>query len=145
MSLCLHCDEPCAEHAVFCEECQEQARELFQQEQPEQLAFVAEFSPQTPTSFASSPGEEEEVLLGAVTVPFEPSEPVAEALPVEHGLSSSDQVLSRLSAAARLISTEEAGEPRLKRSSRLRPLRDISEDIQRASTPHPSQKRHTDF
>ena len=50
-----------------------------------------------------------------------------------------------LSAAARLIAADEPGESRLKRSSRLTPLRDISADIQRASTPHPSQKPHTEF
>ncbi|HEY0756148.1 MAG TPA: carboxypeptidase regulatory-like domain-containing protein [Ktedonobacteraceae bacterium] len=80
-------------------------------------------------------------------MPFEPSEPVAEvaALRADSGQDPSDQAVSRLSAAARLIAAEEAGESRVKRSFRLRPLRDISADIQRASTPHPSQKAHTEF
>lgn len=53
--------------------------------------------------------------------------------------SPEDQTLARLSAAARLIAEEKPGVKRLfrSRSSRLKPLRDISAEIQRASTPHP--------
>jgi hypothetical protein len=42
-----------------------------------------------------------------------------------------------MNAAARWIAQEEPGSKRLHRSSRLSPLRDISSEIQRASTPHP--------
>lgn len=145
MSQCLHCSKPCVDQAVFCEICQEQARELFQQQQPEQFPFSAEFSPLTPATF--SPDEEDGTPLGAITIPFEPSDSFVEvsALSSNSGLSSTDQAVSRLSAAARWIEAEEAGESRLKRASRLTPLRDISADIQRASTPHPLQKRQTDF
>ncbi|HEX7737117.1 MAG TPA: carboxypeptidase regulatory-like domain-containing protein [Ktedonobacteraceae bacterium] len=81
-----------------------------------------------------------------VAMSFEPSEslgPVTEisTLVADGAGSSSDQVLSRLNAAARSIAAEEPGESRLKRSSRLRPLRDISADIQRGSTPHPRLQR----
>ncbi|HVU68486.1 MAG TPA: hypothetical protein VHD63_15215, partial [Ktedonobacteraceae bacterium] len=144
MSQCLHCGKPCVDQAVFCDECQEQARAFFQQ-QPEQFAFAAEFSPLTPAAF--SPDDARNEPLGAVTVPFEPSDSLAEvsALTSDGGVSSTDRAVSRLSAAARWIEAEEPGESRLKRSSRLKPLRDISADIHRASTPHPSQQRQAAF
>ena len=147
MSQCLHCGKHCAEHAVFCDECQGQAKDLFQQEQPEQFAFSADFSPLTPAAFPTSQTGEGGKPLGAITAPFEPSEPFTEASPLlaDSGLNSADQAVSRLSAAARWIAGEEPGESRLKRSARLTPLRDISADIQRASTPHPLQKRRSDF
>jgi hypothetical protein len=81
-------------------------------------------------------------------VPFEPEEPRAEvsALAADGAVSSTDRAVSRLSAAARWIATEESSASRLKRSARrLTPLRDISADIQRASTPHPRQKRRSEF
>lgn len=149
MSQCLHCGKPCTEHAVFCDECQNQARELFHQDQPEQFAFSTAFSPLTPAAFSASTTGEDGEPLGTVTVPFEPSSdpfPEVSTLVSEGGLSLADQAVSRLSAAARLIAEEEPGESRLRRSARrLMPLRDISADIQRASTPHPSQKYRTDF
>jgi hypothetical protein len=59
-------------------------------------------------------------------------------VPALDGPPSNDQTLARLSAAARLIAAEKPGVKRLfrSRSARLRPLRDISAEIQRASTPH---------
>ena len=148
MSQCLHCGKPCAEHTVFCEACQEQARELFHQEPSEQFALAADFSPLTPVALPSAPTGQGGEPLGALTVPFEASDPFTEvsSLASDSGVSSTDQAVSRLSAAARWIATEEPSASRLKRSARrLMPLRDISADIQRASTPHPFQQRRSDF
>lgn len=153
MSQCLHCGQSCAEHAVFCEECQIHAGKIFQLENPDQPAFSAAFSPTTPYRFGTQKDANGEPL-GAVTVPFEPSDDLYEedisqvtTLVLGDGLSSSDQALNRLSAAARRIAEEEASEPHFKRSlsARLKPLRDISADIQRASTPHPLIKPSSPF
>src|SRR5258708_11352492 len=148
MRQCMHCVKTCTEHGVFCKECQEQAKELFQQAQPEQFALSANFSPLTPTTFPSSQTGKDGEQLEAITAPFEPSEPFAEVstLTSDSGVSSTDQAVSRLSAAARWIAAEEPGASRLKRSARrLTPLRDISADIQRASTPHPLQQGRSVF
>jgi hypothetical protein len=60
-----------------------------------------------------------------------------------------DPAVFRLSAAARWIANEFSGgkrqSHRLRRVGRLSPLRDISADIQRASTPHPRLKRGQEF
>lgn len=151
MSQCLHCGKLCAEHTAFCAECQERARELFHQDEPEQFAFAADVIPLTPAMPASPSGEEEEEFPGALTLSNEPADAGAEvsaevsALVADGGLNSADEAVSRLSAAARWIAGDEPGESRLKRSARLTPLRDISADIQRASTPHPSLRRSSDF
>jgi len=149
MSQCLHCSRPCAEDALFCEQCQTRAGEVFELEIPPSVASPAEVSPA-----AMSPAWDEkswEQARPRIT-PFEPSDP-----PVENGHHSpitpadspvfSDQALSRLHAAARWIAEEEPGEKRAlrSRSARLKPLRDISADIQRESTPHPRLKLHPEF
>ncbi len=57
-----------------------------------------------------------------------------------------DQAVERLNAAARWIEEEEeVGARRLRRSARLAPLRDISSEIHRASTPHPRITQGGDF
>ncbi len=74
-----------------------------------------------------------------------PKSPLARAnqapqtpLPMNNGPTSAvEQALHRLSDAARRISGE-TGHGRTPRASRLKPLHDISADIQRQSTPHPS-------
>jgi hypothetical protein len=60
-------------------------------------------------------------------------------VPTLDEVPSDDQTLARLSAAARLMAAEKPGVRRLfrSRSARLKPLRDISAEIHRASTPHP--------
>jgi hypothetical protein len=97
----------------------------------------AEMSPASPTLPLLAEKESEEHL------PFIPSEEKGEEHPVpcapDSGRMAADQTLARLSEAARLMAEEE---PRMKRlfrsrSARLKPLRDISAEIHRASTPHP--------
>src|SRR5258708_3370439 len=62
----------------------------------------------------------------------------ASTLDLSPQLEYVDQTVSRLNEAARWIEEEEPGGKHLRRSVRLAPLRDISSEIQRASTPHPS-------
>src|SRR5579883_1812083 len=146
MSRCLHCSEPCAEDALFCERCQDHA------EVPVQENLPVEALPTLPTLPLSSNGDGNGKPLGTPTVPFEPSDEVEIISPPPErdlGYPSDEQALSRLNAAARLIAEEEPGAMRLfrSRSARLKPLRDISSEIQRASTPHPSvqQQRELTF
>lgn len=155
MSQCLHCGKPCAEQTVFCEECQEYTGEVFQQGSGsgQQISPILSF-PLTPTAFASQE-ESDTALPGSVFVPCEPAQSSAgEVVPQisnfvpGDGLSSADRVVSRLNAAARWMDREDLGGSSLKRrshSSRLTPLRDISADIQRSSTPHPRQQRPSAF
>lgn len=146
MSQCLHCSRSCVEHTLYCEACQERTKAYFYQ-QPEQFAFSTEFSSSTPGAFSGCAQGEAAGFGGTLTVPFEASEIALEEpgepsqvalLATDAGLDSIDQAVSRLSAAARCI----PGESRLRRLGRLKPLQDISADIQRASTPHPRLKYH---
>lgn len=114
MSQCLHCRKPCAEDAVFCEECQTRSEN----------AFLITPINEPPSENEASPFS---------TIPLFESEN-----------NSTDQAVVRLNAAARQIE-EESGGKRMRRSSRLAPLRDISADIQRASTPHLRITRQTTF
>ncbi len=153
MSLCLHCSKPCAEDVLFCEGCQEHAEEVFHWEIPDYVALRAETAPTTTAVFAT-PGEVNWEQPESITVPFEPSDSAAEddisqlsTLVPGRQNDAADQAVSRLSEAARQISEEETGKRRSlrSRSARLRPLRDISSDIQRGSTPHPRVKRLLGF
>ena len=115
-----------------------------QQDVAGQTALPVEAFPTIPTLPLSSNGTNGKPL-GSPTIPFEPSDEVEEdssslSPASTFGSTPDDQALSRLNAAARLIAEEEPpGVRRLfrSRSARLRPLRDISAEIQRASTPHP--------
>lgn len=91
-------------------------------------------APTLPLASEGQNGEAPGVLLA----PFASSSEEEETSPVCDP-AADDQTLARLSAAARLIAREERGVKRLfrSRSARLKPLRDISAEIQRASTPHP--------
>jgi hypothetical protein len=110
MSQCLRCSEACAENTVFCKECQVHS-ENWSIFAPMDVSFEEnEVSP-----FSTLPLSESEVI-------------------------TSDQTADRLDAAARWIEEEEANGKRLRRSLRLTPLRDISAEIQRASTPHPQTR-----
>src|SRR5581483_4449187 len=152
MSRCLHCSGPCAEDALFCEHCQDHAEVPVQENFAGQAVLPAEALPTLPTLPLSSNGEGNGKPLGSPTVPFEPSDEVeiiSSPPEPDLGYPSDEQALSRLNAAARLIAEEEPGVMRLfrSRSARLKPLRDISSEIQRASTPHPSvqQQREATF
>lgn len=101
-----------------------------------------------------TPGEMRWQELGSLTVPFEPSETFAEdessQMPVlasKQSNNAPDQAVSRLNAAAHWIAQGARGEKRFlrSRSARLKPLRDISSDIQRGSTPHPLVKPRSAF
>src|SRR5438309_158393 len=132
MSQCFYCGKTCADHAVLCEACQEEAREQFQQGQAEQLDFAVGQVPFAPVELAPQ-GSGEALFFGASTAvsapapsaSFASSAPSAPAFSVppllEQAASSPEKVVSRLSAAARAVAVE-SSEHRLKRASRLRPL-----------------------
>lgn len=153
MSQCLHCGRPCAECDVFCETCLARSENTVQLEEEtlppiHALATASAFcatgehawkqqGPGTTSDKAvESPTPEDEISQGATLPLSAPPHIEANAL---------DQAVSRLSAAARQIKMGKAGEKRLRRSSRLAPLHDISTEIQRASTPHPRLERRSSF
>lgn len=149
MSQCLHCSRSCAGDALFCENCQDHADEVVQLEILDQAHQSSEPPLVIPAMLALRDRKSQERSESS-PIPFEPSEP-----PPENALSQQaeeiaaqlDQAVSRLDAAARWIEKEEPGAQSLfrSRSSRLKPLRDISSEIQRASTPHPRIKRASEF
>lgn len=121
MSLCSSCGQPCEGDSLFCQDCKAKFDNAFFSTIAKTPAMEKETSPEGEASpFATLP------LTGN------------EQLPV-------DEAVARLNAAARSIQEEENGGKRLRRSSRLSPLRDISAEIHRASTPHPRTLRRSAF
>lgn len=153
MSQCLHCSRPCAEDVLFCEECQAHAEELLQEviSPSDKSPLVVDASPITaPELAAQSALSWPEV--GSATIPFEPSD---SATLTEEEFShiaalnpdTAEQAVLKLSEAARGIPRSVRGEQSSLRSrlARLKPLRDISSEIQRGSTPHPRMKRRSEY
>jgi hypothetical protein len=118
MNQCLHCGKPCAENALFCDACQSRK----DNSNNNNFFFAAAHA---------SPSQDEMISASTPTPASQPGEV--------------DPTASRLSEAARWIEEDEAGVKRLRRSARLAPLRDISSEIQRASTIHPSLQRTPTF
>lgn len=157
MSQCLRCSKPCEAASVFCESCRSPL-----QSQPGQSADINEEETlKLPSVIAMSP-EHAEVSsdpLECITSPrpavsisqpkrldtpppeAPPSEippPEAPVLPGENGNENVvEHTVKSLSEAARRIAEVEQGNRRMPRASRLSPIRDISADIQRNSTPLP--------
>lgn len=140
MSQCLRCSKPCMAASVFCDECRSLLKNQLQQEPG--------------PSDSSTTGEQIEVQsvqgdpLERITSPMPVTRPsaVSEAitLPLVGIQTTPDQAITRLSEAAQRIAEEEPGYRRLPRASRLAPIRDISAEIQRESTPLPQVKSITD-
>ncbi len=139
MSQCLRCSKLCEVTAVFCDECRSLLRNQLQQglsshashQVSPSIAFSLVDSPALP-EFGSVQGEP----LERITSPLLPS-----ALAVHADLV--EQAVSRLSEAAERIEQEEKQSKserkarHYSRASRLAPIRDISADIRRESTPLP--------
>ena len=165
MSQCLRCSKPCEASAVFCDECRSLLRNEFRRgsasrsSDSNNAAFVSASSPEL-ASFPTSPlstsapslvaqkpegsGDERadrDTMRPAIAeTPRVSNAPITPHPPTMNDythLDSADQTMSRLSEAAQLIAEAEPSNRRLPRASRLAPIRDISADIRRESTPLP--------
>ncbi len=148
MSQCLHCNNPCDETALFCDACQAQ---FYKREEASQVTTPYEDIAKNitaPRPLEMAPRHEYEHIKGGestVPLPHMAAEPSYTPLgpqtppPSVHGtyVNIVDNAIHRLNDAARRIAAVEQSEKRQPRASRLSPLRDISADIQRQSTPLP--------
>jgi Viral BACON domain len=148
MSQCLRCSKLCEANAVFCEECRSLLRNQLQQ-RPSPHA-----SQEEPSS-AASPLADVPTLAEHGAIQGNPLERITSPLPVVRANQEPqpvalvahedlvDQAVYRLNEAAQIIAEEEEqGKSDRKarpysRAPRLRPIRDISADIRRESTPLP--------
>ncbi|HEX6481362.1 MAG TPA: BACON domain-containing carbohydrate-binding protein [Ktedonobacteraceae bacterium] len=144
MSLCLRCSKPCAPTNVFCDECRSLLRNQLQEgsishgvnplEEP--LAIASSL----PESDAAQDQNGKEPITAPQPITRDPQTPPPPTLDSYDNIA--EQTISRLNEAARRIEeAEPPGSERKGRSyphaSRLAPMRDISAEIQRASTPLP--------
>ena len=162
MSQCLRCSKPCEASAVFCDECRSLLRNEFRQGSVSRSSDSGDVASAVGTRFSASslasssapslvarePDESQEDDPAhhsakspvIVETPRSPGSPVTPHPPVLDNYTYPDitaQTMSRLSEAAQLISEIEPSNRRLPRASRLAPIRDISADIRRESTPLP--------
>ena len=162
MNQCLRCSKPCETSAVFCDECRSLLRNEYRRGSASRSsdsgnAVSVSASPSNPASAPSSisapslvaqkqeePGDDRAdrgtkrpaiaETPRASHAPITPHPPTMNNYPYP---DSVDQTMSRLSEAAQLIAEVEPSNRRLPRASRLAPIRDISADIRRESTPLP--------
>ena len=156
MSQCLRCSKPCEATSVFCDNCQSLLRsQLWQAADTLEEETVA-FSPIVAVS--SDHGEVNSDPLDRITsplpiiskfplarhsdtpLPLPPPPSPSMPEPSENG-NVVDYALQKLNEAAQSIAQVEQGNRRQPRASRLSPIRDISADIQRHSTPLPQIKK----
>lgn len=137
MSKCRHCGRACPDHAVYCEEC------LSAWSSPEEPGAHSA-STQAESAFITMPDITGEITLPEID-PFAPDPEYATHFsaeetvpPVSPATDTSSHMVDNLSDAARQLQATERKEPRLRRSSRLSPFKEISVDVERESTPHPS-------
>jgi BACON domain-containing protein len=148
MSQCLRCSKLCEPTAVFCDECRSLLRNQLQHRPSSYASQQASSS--TESNSVDSPTLPEHTgvqgdPLERITRPL-PSNRVNE-IPQPPALTNQadlvEQAVTRLSKAAQLIEQEEdqgKGDRKTRlysRASRLAPIRDISADIRRESTPLP--------
>ena len=147
MSQCLRCSKPCEATSVFCESCRSHLRSQLWQS----AKTLKEESVNIPPIVALSPenGEVSGDPLERITSPYPiinasnlpqtppPASPSPPPFEVFNNGSVVEYAVHQLNEAAQRIAHEEPGNRRLPRASRLSPLRDISADIQRQSTPLP--------
>lgn len=147
MSQCLRCSKPCETASVFCESCWP----LLRSQLGRSANIYEEETLKLPSVIAMSP-EHAEVSgdpLEYITSPY-PAIPTSQSKrldtpPPEAAIEPEkcgnedvvEHAVKSLSEAARLIAGVEQGNHRVPRASRLSPIRDISADIQRNSTPLP--------
>ena len=130
MNQCLRCKEPCSVATVFCDECRSLLREQLHQHGEVRPADVSMQDTAPWVALSETLEKQEKFEEGAFS-----SDPTTPPLQNEAVLAGQEQAIFLLSDAARRIAEVEPGERRLPRASRLSPLRDISSQIQRRSTP----------
>ncbi|GHO88963.1 BACON domain-containing protein [Dictyobacter formicarum] len=139
MNQCLRCNQPCSASAILCDQCRLQLKGHGHQGDPE-----AEIASDSMSSSSSST-----VPMDVFTVPMDAFYPEPDIqTPDEHTWSAADEYSTAsdhsfhmLNNAARMIAEmqgDAASGSRSPRASRLSPLRDISADIRRESTPLPA-------
>ena len=148
MSQCLRCSKLCEVTAVFCDECRSLLRNQLQQglsshashQVSPSIAFSLVDSPALP-EYGSVQGEPLERITSPLPGSRANQVPLPSALAVHADMV--EQAVSRLSEAAQRIEQEEEQSKserkarHYSRASRLAPIRDISADIRRESTPLP--------
>ncbi|HEY4389515.1 MAG TPA: hypothetical protein VGN34_34170, partial [Ktedonobacteraceae bacterium] len=130
MNQCVRCNQPCNTASVFCDQCRSLLRDQLRQEEQVPLD-ISEKSTSPLAALSSMQDQKETPYRQKPSVP----DPVTPPLQNEPISVSQEQTVFLLSAAARRIAEFEPGGHRLPRASRLAPLRDISSQIQRRSTP----------
>src|SRR5947209_18662749 len=139
MNVCLRCNQSCSATSKFCDDC----RSLLESQQQASNAVSEERASAPLHAIMPGSQKKQEVFAGEsvpyATIPL-PTSPFPQtpspdslgthALLVEH-------ILYRLNDSARRIAAVEQTRRRGPRASRLAPLRDMSAEIQRLSTPLP--------
>lgn len=150
MSQCLHCSEPREATALFCDSCQAQ---LYQLEAASKVPYIDIAEAPTashPIVAATAEAYKPELVWqdkntplplgsGVDEIPLS-SEASQKSLVSAHGMyvNMVEHAIHRLNDAARSIAAVDQSDKRQPHASRLSPIRDISADIQRHSTPLPS-------
>ncbi len=155
MSRCLHCSEPCEATALFCDSCQAQ---LYQLEAastvPGAYIDIADASTAShPIVAATAEAYKPELVrqdkntplplrstVDEIPLSLEASQEASQKSPVSsHGMyvNMVEHAIHRLNDAAQRIASVDQSDKRQPHASRLSPIRDISADIQRHSTPLP--------
>ncbi|MDQ6660620.1 MAG: hypothetical protein M3Z24_06605, partial [Chloroflexota bacterium] len=154
MNACLRCKKPCEVGSVFCSECRLFLKnQLWEKENTREKENFDNTSPDTLSSLETERAEwvngksdpleritSPDVFATQPQIPFEPeipTLPLPSALVLKVAGSVEEQTVHKLNEAAQYIAPGDQKTHRLPRASRLAPLRDISPDIQRKSTPLP--------
>jgi hypothetical protein len=156
MNQCLRCNRQCSATSLFCDACES----LFQGQERlapgdtprvendvSALATSPHVTLSPPVQGKKSALDADDDIAKRITAP----NPGVRASDISEPLSYSvqtnrvEQALHRLSDAARRLAATEPDNQHKPKISRLSPIRDISEDIQRHSTPLPAMHEHKLF
>lgn len=144
MNQCLRCNQSCDATALFCNDC----RSLLQRRGDGHVSYDTQnvsVSPHVLLTYAEQQGED---LTERITAPVPVVQPAHTTAimqapqtpsPSVQGVQAQlvEQIIHKLNDAARRIAAVEQNARRTPRASRLAPLRDMSAEIQRFSTPLP--------
>ena len=153
MNQCLRCNKQCSVASLFCDECRALVGRQINSSAPGQPAHmerdvsILSTSPHVahraipPSRYdgAASGGNDDIVNRMTAPNPVVPSPPFRLSQSSLYSMQANrvEQALHKLNDAARRIAAAEPGDHRKPRNARLSPLRDISPEIQRHSTPMP--------
>ncbi len=148
MKQCLRCNRQCSVSSLFCNECeallQKQGRpapgDVTRVEKDVSALAASQHVAISSNQAEGKASHREDDIAKRITAPSPgvqvPITPQPSIYSIE--VNRVDQALNRLNDAARRIAAAEPDHQRKPKSSRLSPLRDISDEIQRHSTPLPS-------